>query len=162
MARLGKKARQRYSVKDLGKQKQIEDALDAVKSIFAEGGSPHWAGIARHHSISRQTLYNRFHNRTVPPQEAHRSEQRLSTEEEQELINWIGDMEDHGYHVWHRHLIGMCVDILVARGLLLRLAMKIDRHFVNRFLKRHPEIHQKMVAQVERKRRTACNPETVN
>ena len=78
MARLGKWASKRSEERE----KRIVEALNEIQNTK----QPNWTKISRAYRISRTTLYNRYYHRTQGWRDAHVSQQKLSEEEEEEIV----------------------------------------------------------------------------
>ena len=81
MARLGKSASERSQERE----KRILEALNEIQNTK----QPNWAKISREYRISRTTLYNRYYHRTQGWRDAHVFQQKLSKEEEEEIVQWV-------------------------------------------------------------------------
>ena len=81
MARLGKSASERSEERE----KRILEALNEIQNTK----QPNWAKVSRKYRISRTTLYNRYYHRTQGWRDAHVFQQKLSKEEEEEIVQWV-------------------------------------------------------------------------
>lgn len=123
------------------REARVQEAVAAVKE-----GKYTCYSAARVFNIPRQTLYDRV-NGKLPRNQAHEAEQLLSHAEEKELIRWITLLTLTGYPPRYVTLLQMAEEIRKRRvkninddDIQLVQYDDIGDQWVQRFLRRHPEL----------------------
>jgi len=135
MARSGKSAGERSAERE----RRISGALNEIQSAK----QPNWAKISRKYRISRTTLYNRYFHRTQGWRDAHVFQQKLSKEEEEEIVQWVKRRGRAGMPPRRRHLVDLVGTILQHRALADHGGEeRVGKRFTSRFLNRHSELRK--------------------
>lgn len=120
--------------------------------------------IATLYEVNLSTLRRRKLGLTLPPSQAHRHEQLFSPGEEKAIAKHCIMMADHNFPMSHDLLRGLAQDILNSRVLPKPITTQHQQQFrqvgedwVDRFLKRNPEIKTKLVRHQERSRLAISN-----
>jgi hypothetical protein len=128
----------------------MQNALADIRNGVAK------ATAAARHGIPRTTLRNRVsgsqHHKT-----AHSNMQRLSTEQEKRLANWILQQEALNYAPTHAQVRVIATDVLKRAGDDEPLGKKWTTHFLNR----HPELKTKLGRRTDWERINAATPENI-
>lgn len=121
---------QRHVQEQQKREKLVQDALEAIKS-----GQLTQEEAAQRYGIPKQTLSNRRHG-TQSRKESHAHLQALSPEEEEELIEWLHEMDSWGLH--------LRLALVRARAEAIRKEHGVNeplgRRWWNHFTDRHPEM----------------------
>ena len=118
------------------------------------------AQIARSYEVNLSTLRRRRLGLTLPPSQAHRDQQLFSPGEERAIAEHCIQMADQNFPISHDLLKRLAQDILNAR--FQSSVDHLDRRqvgqdWVDRFLKRNPDIKTKFVRYQERSRLAISN-----
>jgi transposase len=91
---------------------------------------------AKKYGVGRTTLQERLNG--VPPRKGRRApNNRLQLAEEQALVNWILEMERRGFPAYIIDVKRMAEQLIFHRGSLTS-PPELGKHWVYRFLSRHP------------------------
>ena len=132
-----------------------EDMTRAITDILENGISQRLA--SQKWGIPQTTLSSRLHGQT-PIGDQEQPHQLLSKTQEARLVTWILRQESMGYAPSHSQLRECVVALLKQQGSNL----KPGRHWITRFLERHPEIKTKRGKRQEANRFDAFTPNAVN
>lgn len=121
---------QRKLQQEQEREKHIQDALRAISN-----GELNQKQAAQRYGIAKQTLSNRKHGRK-PRRQAHATQQALSPEEEDELIQWLREMDSWGLHLRMVLICARAEAIRKGRGNTTPLGKRWWTHFT----RRHPEL----------------------
>jgi len=110
--------------------------------------------IARLFSLSNTTLQNRLQHKTTPSPEAHEQQQLLTKVQESVIIDRIKDCDDRGIPLRRRHVLDMVYQLQKVNGKM----GEIGKHWVDRFIARHPEIQSKVGKTLDKQRSLATDP----
>ena len=102
-------------------------------------------------TITRRIQGGRSHT------EAMRRRQRLSPEEENELVEWSRQLEEWGWPARISQLKKMAKDMLVLKGDMENLR----KNWTAKWLKRHPEMKSKFVLPLDKSRAMTQNAGTI-
>ncbi|KAG0641602.1 hypothetical protein HOY80DRAFT_1021194 [Tuber brumale] len=75
-----------------------------------------YRGVARLFDLNQGTLKNRFEGHTKVYQQAHGSQQKFDSEEEERIIQWVVELDDMGVPPRCRHVEEMMRAILARRS----------------------------------------------
>jgi len=153
MARSGRSAGQRSEEQE----RRILGALNEIQSTK----QPNWAKISREYRISRTTLYNRYFHCTQGLRESHVFQQKLSKEEEEEIVKWVKKMGQAGMPPRRRHLVDLVGTILGDRA-DHRDGERVGKRFTNRFLKHHPELRKRLARPLSSEWASATDFSSIN
>jgi transposase len=93
---------------------------------------------AKKYGVGRTTLQERLNG--VPPRKGRRApNNRLQLAEEQALVNWILEMERRGFPAYIIDVKRMAEQLIFHRGSLTS-PPELGKHWVYRFLSRHPAL----------------------
>jgi Tc5 transposase DNA-binding domain len=116
-------------------------------------------------NVPRQTLCDQL-NGKPPRDQAHEAEQLLSQAEEKELVRWITRLTITSYPPQYETLLEMAEEIRKRRvkninedGLQLVQYDDIGKHWVQRFLSRHPELNSVLPQSIDAVRVKGTSPE---
>jgi hypothetical protein len=133
------------------REERIKDALEGVKS----GRFKSYREVARVIDVLNATLSARA-NRRLPRNQAHEDEQILTNAEETELMRWITRLTLIGYPPKPDHVKEIAKSLRMRRivgmnnpSITYVQYHKIGKHWVPRFLARHPELASIMPEQIE-------------
>jgi len=108
-----------------------EDAIANAINAIRDGQVRSVRAAARAYGIPRSTLQDRLHGATDHSM-ASETTQKLTSEQEKCLVEWIKELEAQGKAPSHTMVREMACKIIDSETL--------GKHWVERFLKRHPEI----------------------
>lgn len=134
-----------------------EDVLNALFDISDNGLSLNKA--AQKHNVPPSTLSGR--RRGLPAKsdsEAQPSNSRLSVAQENTIVEWILRQEKLGCAPSHSAVKNVVTSLLAEAD----DSEPVGRHWVERFIKRHPEIHTKIGRIQEALRFHEFTPRAVN
>jgi hypothetical protein len=117
--------------------------LDVLRKIKAR------TGVA----LPYHTVRNRFQGKHVPPRQAHVSQQLLSPEAEEVLVDWITFLSDTG-HPLSKRTIRKKAEALCGK--------KPSKSWITYFLRRHSEVKLGRPSGLDPKRAQAFNKPTVH
>ena len=129
-------------------QQALED-LDAQRF-------PSVRAAAKAHNVPFATL-NRRSKGGISRQEARSTQQLLSQHQEELLVKWILDLEAGGFAPSHAQLREMAGLVSKDSG----GPDKVGNNWVDRFLKRHPEIHTKTGVKIDDQKLRNTTPEAL-
>ena len=132
------------------REERIQKALEAFRS----GQEPSLRAAAESYGILKTTLCNRYNNQTGTRQEANRQRQLLSPAQEDVVVAWIQKLDDWGFPPR--------LDMVRGMAEMLARPQPIGKHWLSRFLNRHPELSSKYSEQLNRQRALAGNPKVLN
>jgi hypothetical protein len=112
-----------------------EQAIQLAIRDYKNGVYSSQKAAAEAYNVPRSTFRDRLHNRH-PPRNAHEVQQRLTSPQEDFLVQWILEEEARGYPPSHARAREMASRILKANGDTKPLGKKWITHFIGR----HPEI----------------------
>ena len=112
--------------------------------------------VTRVHGPNDKTLGNHWHKRTQFHCKAHETQQHLNLEEEKVVVGWITKIDDQGTPPRRRHVRDMVKYLMQAKDVLN--AMRLGRHWMDRFFKRHPELAHKVARLINKDRALAQEP----
>jgi len=153
MARSGKLAGERSAERE----RRISGARNEIQSAK----QPNWAKISCKYRISRTTLYNRYFHRTQGWRDAHVFQQKLSKEEEEEIVQWVKRMGRAGMPPRQRHLVDLVGTILQHRA-DHGAEERIGKRFTNRFLNHYPELGKRLARPLSSERVSATDSLSIN
>ena len=118
---------------------------EAITAVHKKQHTCNSAAIA--FNVRRRTLYDRVNGNRKPRNKAHESDQLLTEAEEKELVRWITRLTATGYAPRHATLREMAEEIRKRRvkqinsdDMILIKYDGIGKHWIHRFLRRHPEL----------------------
>jgi hypothetical protein len=117
-----------------GKNNREQLIEDTLHTIETEGIS--LATAEKRYTIPKQTLGHRKNGRK-PRRLAHATQQALSPEEEEELVDWLREMDSWGLHL-RLNLVKACAEA-IRRECGSNETLGI--HWIQHFMDGHPEIH---------------------
>jgi hypothetical protein len=133
-----------------------EYMADAIFDIIDNGISKRQSALK--HGIPLMTLIDRVSG-TASKSEATQSNQRLSTAEENRLVDWIVKQESLGYAPTAQVVRKVVEAILKKKG----NTEPLGKHWMNGFKNRHRDrIHTKIGRKQEAERFNGFTPKTVN
>lgn len=138
-------------------ERNITLALDALRS----DKTPSIGAAGKRYGVPSTTLTNRYYGRAKPKREAHLQQQLLTLEEETAVERWIGRLDDIGIPPMVQHLHEIVLAILCNRPSGIS-DPKVGRHWISRFLNRHPDIAYRYSSRIENERAAAGKPGTRN
>ncbi len=114
-----------------------EDMVNAIFDVTDNGFSLHRS--AQKHGIPRQTLQNRMAGRGAQGDQE-QPHQRVSKAQEDRLTTWILRQESLGYAPSHSQVRACVIALLQQQG----DTAPLGQHWVERYIKRTPELKAKM------------------
>ena len=142
------------------KEARLQAAIAAYRS-----GEKTVTQAVRHYNVSRSTFYSRLDG-ILPRNQAHESDQRLTHAEEKELVSWITRLTITGYSPRYKTLREMAEAILKKRIRADEERTENEIHlgnlgegWIQRFLKRHPELASVRARNIEAARVRDPSPE---
>lgn len=111
-------------------------------------------------SVSRTTLRNWQLEKTKPPAKAHEHQQLLTESQENELVQWIQQLDDIGIPPRLPYLEEMARQ--VVQSVEGDHGTAIGEHWISRFLDRHPNISSRFTSQIPQEREAATQPMAMN
>jgi hypothetical protein len=91
--------------------------------------------LAKKDGIAKHTFWHRDHRR----QKAHEDEQTLDAVEEDELVDWLRELDEWGLHLRRSPVVSR-VKTIVARSTGSTSTDHIGANWFTGFLKRHPDV----------------------
>ena len=153
MARSGKSAGERSAERE----SRISGALNEIQSAK----QPNWETISRKYRISRTTLDNWYFHRTQGWRDADVFQQKLSKEEEEEIVQWVKRIGWAGMPPRRRYFVDFVGTILVHRadhgG-----EERVGKRFTNWFLNRHHELRKRLARPLSSERASATDSLSIN
>ena len=150
---------QRRTIKSQETEDALRKAVLAYKLAQDSGlGGNSIRDIADEYGVQYVTLWRRI-NGGKTRKEAHRKEQKLTAGEEKTLKDWVCDLDNRGFPPKVEMVSDMACTILLKRYDNAEEVDKKDligKHWITRFLNRHPELVTKFSTQVN-KQRIAAN-----
>jgi len=131
-----------------------EDLANAEQDILA-GISQRQASDK--HGVPRSTLRHRILGTQVCKQ-AHENQQRLTQGQEDLIVQWILRQESLGYAPTHANVRALAASILAEQADIY----SIGKHWVTRFIGRHPSIKTKVGKKIDYARVNEATPENIN
>jgi Tc5 transposase-like DNA-binding protein/Psq-like protein len=133
-----------------------EDTVtEAILDITENGLSQCQA--AQKYGVPQQTLSARLGGQTALADQIQPS-QRLSKNQETKLASWILRQESLGYAPSHSQIRACVLALLQYQG----CESKLGRHWVERFIQRHPELRTKRGRRQEANRFDSFTPKAVH
>ncbi|KAM3481790.1 hypothetical protein MY8738_004286 [Beauveria namnaoensis] len=120
-------------------ESDVKKALDLLKSGLSFGKASQLAGVPR------STLYDRKNGRNSARQ-AFEKQQKLSAEWERTLVSYVVEQSQLGRTPTHQQIKAVAKSYLASSG----QATTIGKNWLNRFIKRHPEIATILVPPTEK------------
>ena len=136
-------------------ERRIQHALTTLKSDPAL--SIRAAGVK--FGVSRTTLRNRDFGKTQPRNQAHKKQQLLTEEEENEMVAWVKRLDNIGIPPRLSHLHEMAN--VIVRGRQEGEAVSVGKHSISRFLDRHIEIASQFASRIDSQRESASHPASI-
>ncbi len=146
---------QKKATRDI--EAQIQHAFSAhLQANKTRNGIVSTRKTSRRHGVDRMTITRRIQGGRSHA-EAMRRRQRLSPEEENELVEWSRQLEEWGWPARISQLEKMAKDMLVLKGDMENLG----KNWTAKWLKRHPEMKSKFVPPLDKSRAMAQNAGTI-
>ena len=108
--------------------------------------------IGRDFGVDNNTLSRRLAGTQKLRQEAHRHQQLLTKGDEKAIANLCREMDDIGFPVTFDIVREMAQNILNERGEI----HQVGEHWVDRFIKRNPEVKSCYVKQMDKSRQQSA------
>lgn len=143
--------------KSYGRSKDYEQSqiYDAAYAVTDEGLTPYTA--AKMYGVPKTTLLKQMED-TRPSNEQIQPAQRLSRDQEEDIVKWILRQEKLGYAPTGSFVRSLVTSLLVENG----DTKPLGKNWVDNFKKRHPEIISKMGRKQEAERFSSFTPKAVN
>jgi len=155
MARSGKSAGERSAERE----RRISGALNEIESAKHSN----WAKISRKYRISRTTLYTLYFHRPQGWRDSYVFQQKLSKEEEEEIVQWVKRMGRAGMPARRRHLVDLVGTILQYRALADHGGEeRVGKRFTNQFLNRHPKLRKRLARPLSSEWASATDSLSIN
>jgi hypothetical protein len=113
-----------------------EEAVQLAIRDYKNGVYSSQKAAAAAYNVPRSTFRDRLQKNRQPPRAAHEWQQRLTSPQEEFLVQWIQEEEARGYSPSHARAREMATRVLRANGDTKPLGKKWITHFIAR----HPEI----------------------
>jgi Tc5 transposase DNA-binding domain/helix-turn-helix, Psq domain len=131
---------------------RVNLALAYMKEIELAGGTPSLRRAASIHNVPRSTLHDRWKGRRTR-QEAQKSRQVISDEQERVLVEWIK----------HAAYCGMPMNGGTIRAKAIGIAgVDLGQNWIYRFMRRHPDLKSVYAKKIDAARARQLNPAVVN
>jgi hypothetical protein len=132
--------------------KERETDLVEAMDEFKAGNFRSIRSAASAYMLPYTTLRDRLRG-AQSRQRAHKNEQLLTVEEEKAIVRFCGKLDDLG------HPLSLPMVKRLAAGMLPpSREREIGKHWINRFLKRNPDVVAKFSQRLDRQRATAGDP----
>jgi len=126
-----------------------EQNLAKALSGLADGTYTSFHQASRETGTPRRTLVRRF-NGGKTRVEGQVSGQSLSPEQESSLVKWVEYLSCTGLPVHHQFLRDLANELLKSRLTIEgSMAKQVGKHWVSRFLARHPSLQSKVAKSIE-------------
>jgi hypothetical protein len=134
----------------------VDIKLGQAVIAFRAGQYPSIRKCAEAFDVNHATLARRIRGQRSR-RTAHEEQQLLSSEQEESIVRWILELEVTGNAINHAQLRAMVLLICRVSGGSTRLG----RHWIYRFIHRHPEIATKIGRKIDHERVQAVTPDIV-
>lgn len=143
--------------KPYGRSKNYEQSqiYDAAFAVTDEGLTPYSA--ANRFGVPKSTLLKQMKG-ARPSNEQMQPAQRLSRDQEEDIVKWILRQEKLGYAPSSSFVRSLVTSILKENG----DAQPLGKNWLDSFKKRHPEIISKLGRKQEASRFSSFTPKAVN
>jgi hypothetical protein len=133
--------------------------VNALFDITENRISQHRA--AQKYGIPQQTISRRLNGQTALTDRIHPG-RHLSINQESKLVIWILRQESLGYAPSHSQLRACVIALLKQQGNKEDHTQKLGRNWVSKFIKRHPELRNKIGRRQEANRFNSFTPKAVH
>lgn len=130
------------------------DLRNAI-NFYNSGGGTSIRDTAEKYGVAYTTLRDRLAG-AKSRQEAHREQQYLTDEEEKAIVRFCLKVDDWGHPLRISYLKALVTSIVPPSK-----RRRLGKHWVTRFLNRHPELASKFVTRLERQRQYSNNPKLI-
>ena len=141
------------------KETRVEDAIARAIRAYKTGQHPTIQRAAESQGIAYSTLHGRLNLGRQSRRKAHELDQSLGTAEEKAVVKRIEEMDRRGFPLRVDMVRHMGVRILQQREKLANAHdVILGKHWITRFLDRHPHLASKFSTQVKKQRIVSSNP----
>ena len=134
--------------------KDYEERLQAALKELSLQPKLSFPLTAERFSVAERTLRDRKNKGRKHPQKAHLHECLLNPQQEQALVQWICMQDDRGIPP-RLDLVRDKVPAIIQQS---QPKTSLGKHWLDRFVKRHPKLQVRFSQCLERQRSAASNP----
>jgi len=109
--------------------------------------------------VPRSTLRDRHFGKSQPRNQAHKKQQLLTEEEENEVVAWIERLDHIGIPPRLSHIHDMVA--VIVKGHEEWEKATVGKHWISRFLDRHIEIASRLASRIDCQRESAAQPASI-
>jgi len=135
---------------------QKEALLQATVKFYHESSEASIKGTAEKYGIAYSTLRGRL-KRAVSRVSGHQRMQVLTPYEENSVVRWCERLDEWG-HLGKMSVVKEMAQAIVSRRVNHHVLRK---HWISRFLSRHPQLSAKLSTRIDRERALASDPRVI-